>query len=201
MFGLLTNATLTMLAKTLIGRLRPNFLSICKASQDPYESLCDRMGAKYLVPGIDFKCSSESNELAESRRSFPSGHSSSSFYTFLFLILFVNRFWTKRELGLFPQFVQVLFFGLAVFIAFTRIIDNMHHVTDVLAGSLLGIVVALFTFHYLEMFYLKHNYRAKYEIINEMETFLEDQETDNNKATINLPSMEIRYDIWEIRLF
>ena len=50
------------------------------------------------------------------------------------------------------------------------------------------------------MFYVKHNYRAKYEIVNEMETFLEDQETGNNKATINLPSMEIRYDIWEIIL-
>lgn len=205
LFGLLTNASLTTLAKILIGRLRPNFLSMCGPKLDPYAVLCDRLGKKYLIPGVDFECASNFRELDESRRSFPSGHSSSTFYTMIFLILYANKFWTKRELGLLVQLFQVVCFGLAVFVALSRILDNMHHVTDVLAGSVLGILVAIFTFYYLRLFYARHNYTTKFDElapptntpkdVAEVETFVDEPQQQPNKATINLPSMEIRYDL------
>lgn len=213
LFGFALNACLTMLVKVLISRLRPNFLSICNPRQDPYESLCvtrlvvatasgagtNSLGlTKFIVPGIHFPCAPSVNKslLAESRRSFPSGHASFSFYTMAFLIFYIDKFWTKRQLGLMPHFAQSLCFGLAVFVSLSRILDNMHHATDVLTGSALGVLIAAFTFYNLKRFYTRHNYISKYDMNNnEMETFIEDQQNTPTRATINLPAMEIKYDI------
>ena len=79
LLGLCTTNLLTNLSKVVIGRLRPNFLSVCQPAVNPYE-LCGP-SRFYLVPGVDFQC--KNPDLAEVmgvRKSFPSGHSSLAFY-------------------------------------------------------------------------------------------------------------------------
>ena len=93
--GLLLTTIVTLIGKKTIGRLRPNFLDVCQPDTNPY-SKCNSNGepnSMYLVPGNQFKCTSENkHELQDSRLSFPSGHSATavgfilrlSFVLFLF---------------------------------------------------------------------------------------------------------------------
>jgi phosphatidate phosphatase len=139
-------------------------LDVCKPSENVYKDYCSKN--TYLIPLESFKCTNPNqHDIDESRKSFPSGHSSTIFYTCLFLILFIHKTWTRRNLGFFPQFAQFLLLCLAFFTALSRVVDNKHHPTDVLAGSVLGIVNALFTFFYLKMFFKRYNYRNKYDSV------------------------------------
>lgn len=56
--GHLCNSIVTLLGKKTIGRLRPNFLDVCKPESNPYNTLCNTIitGKTYLVPEVDFKC-------------------------------------------------------------------------------------------------------------------------------------------------
>lgn len=168
-YGLLIVTNLTNIGKKSIGRLRPNFLSVCKPNEDPYGSICksnDMIGyhAKYyVVPGVDFNCTGDKKDVSESRLSFPSGHASTAFYTAIFLILYVNRTWSKRNLSFVAQFFQFLLFASAFYTGLSRVTDNKHHWSDVLAGSLLGTLVATFKFYYLHLFFKRYNYKIKYE--------------------------------------
>jgi hypothetical protein len=96
----------------------------------------------------------------ESRLSFPSGHSSIAFYSMLFLIMFIQHTWKCHRMGLMPRLVQLCLFSLAIFIALSRIVDNKHHPTDVIAGAALGTLGAVLTFRYLTDLLKKNNYRV-----------------------------------------
>jgi phosphatidate phosphatase len=149
-FGLAATVIITDLTKMIVGRLRPNFLDVCKPSLSPFKDLCSLPNRTYLVPGVDFECTSpDTPSIDESRLSFPSGHASISFYSMVFLILFINQTWKFTRLGLLPRLVQFFLFAFALFVALSRISDNKHHPTDVLAGALLGSFVSLLTFCYL----------------------------------------------------
>lgn len=195
-FGLLTDVILTFLPKVIIGRLRPHFLSLCKPKQDPFV-ICSRVGAKkFLVPGVDFECATPNADLIDARRSFPSGHASSTFYAMLFLVFYVHKFWTKRELTLLTGLFQAIFFGIAMMTAMSRVSDNMHHFTDVIAGAVLGLFVAIGTVQLVRMFFagreksslsLARQQRDRDDA--EAEDFVERQKG------INLPPIEIKYDI------
>lgn len=192
MFGNAVNSIITNIGKITVGRLRPNFLDVCQPDRNPYTTYCSSQlngynGKTYLYPGVDFKCmQSDPKQVNDSRKSFPSGHSSSTFYAMIFLIFYIHRVWNKRSLGLLPQFFQVCFFGFAVFVAISRVLDNKHHPTDVLAGSLLGILVAVFTSYYLNLFFKKYNYRAKYDLIDKSQTNAVDSETEKDKYATNV---------------
>jgi phosphatidate phosphatase len=161
-FGHSVTFLLTMIGKKTIGRLRPHFMSICQPSVDPYSQFCSDDKIKhqmtYLQPGVHFQCTfaGQTNKLInESRLSFPSGHTSFAFYAMTFLILFISKNWRWRSLGFMPILVQTFLAGVAWFIGLSRVIDHKHHASDVLAGGLLGSLIALFTFHFLNSFYRK----------------------------------------------
>lgn len=68
--------------------------------------------------------------------SFPSGHATAAFTLFLFLTLIVkNRFW------------GVGFAVLACLVAYSRVYLSQHYFIDILAGSVIGSVVTLFSFY------------------------------------------------------
>jgi phosphatidate phosphatase len=168
LFGLLATVIVTQIGKVTVGRLRPNFLDVCKPAENPFLSLCQtgRTGRTYLVPEVDFECTEPNKKkVSDSRKSFPSGHSSTTFYAMIFLIFYIHRVWIRRGLGLLPQFFQIIFFALAFLVGIIRVLDNKHHPTDVLAGASLGIIIAVFTAYYLDLFYRKYNYRHKYELV------------------------------------
>lgn len=62
--------------------------------------------------------------------------------------------------------MQVIFLGTAVFVALSRVLDNKHHPTDVLAGSTIGIVISTVTGYYLNLFFKRFAYRNKYDLVS-----------------------------------
>lgn len=84
------------------------------------------------------------------RRSFPSGHASTAFVGLTFLSL-----WLAGKLHLFHpghghaalQWIVFIPMLGAVLIAVTRTMDYRHHATDVIAGGILGFIVAIAIYH------------------------------------------------------
>lgn len=58
--------------------------------------------------------------------SFPSGHASSAFFAAVVLSGWVGSMWTA------------VFFAFAVIIALSRVVVRIHHVSDIVVGSLVG---------------------------------------------------------------
>ncbi len=84
---------------------------------------------------------------ADGRRSFPSGHASTSFAlaTYAALVTGGHYVWghdatnTTRAWGI-P--IEVAVFGIASFVAWSRVSDGRHNVSDVLTGAALGTAIA-----------------------------------------------------------
>lgn len=161
LFGLLFTNLITNVGKLTIGRLRPNFLSVCQPNvSNLYTSdLCRTK--TYLIPNIDFRCLQPNpKDVLDSRKSFPSGHSSLSFFSMVYLALFLGSVWQCRTLGkLLSRTIQLGLVTFAFFVALSRVTDNKHHPTDVLAGSLIGILCALITFSFHCGFLKEYNYK------------------------------------------
>ncbi|CAG0918078.1 unnamed protein product [Notodromas monacha] len=138
LYGAATSQFFTDVAKYSIGRLRPHFLSICQPDFD-----CSKTDDpfKYIE---DYKCQGkDAFRIRESRLSFLSGHASFSFYTMLFSAIYLQYRWPYRTPKIVRHFVQFLLVVLAYYTSLSRVSDYKHHPTDVFAGAVLGVSVAL----------------------------------------------------------
>lgn len=80
LFGAACSQLTTDIGKYTIGRLRPHFMDICKPNVDCNN---DQMKNIYIE---DFECSgNKEHKFTDSRLSFPSGHSSLSFYCMIYI--------------------------------------------------------------------------------------------------------------------
>lgn len=153
--GLVLTTIVVLIGKKTVGRLRPNFLDVCKPDRNPY-SKCNTYEEVYLIPGVNFKCTSQDElEVDESKLSFPSGHAATVFYSVVFLIFFLNKLFNRRMYGVCLLVVQIGLFSFAFFVSLTRISDHKHHPTDVIAGASIGSLIAFATFYHLNEFYKK----------------------------------------------
>ncbi len=85
--GLTITNGLTNMVKLLIGRLRPNFLAVCRPIISPYLEVCNST-VSYVIPEVDFYCKNNNlKELNDCRKSFPSGHSSLIFYSMVNILI------------------------------------------------------------------------------------------------------------------
>ncbi|HUA01243.1 MAG TPA: phosphatase PAP2 family protein, partial [Candidatus Aquilonibacter sp.] len=71
--------------------------------------------------------------------SFPSGHS-------------ITAFAIAIAIGLFYPYLQVCLLVVALLIASSRIILGMHFLSDVIAGSAIGILLGFTSFHVFTLF-------------------------------------------------
>ena len=147
LMGGLFSLLLTEMIKVTAGRLRPDFLHRCK----PFNGVC----------------TGDPRTVAEGRKSFVSGHASTSFYIVTYLVIWMwLEGWSKLGIraGIRSSSGIVLFFTftpfmLCAYVAISRtqvtFINKqyVHHPEDVLAGSILGIVVAVVVllFHYRQV--------------------------------------------------
>lgn len=95
----------------------------------------------------------------DGRRSFPSGHTTRALTTITYAALYLryHGFDQWREPGTLPWWEVASYIGLgaaAVGFAGERVVHHRHHVTDVLAGGLLGAASSTAMF-----FYSEHKYR------------------------------------------
>lgn len=145
LFGAGFNIFITDVSKYTIGRLRPHFLNVCNVS---LAELCpsEKMHERIYVQ--NYTCQGEEQldkSAKETRLSFPSGHSSFSAYTAMFLVLYLQQRMTFRASMLWRPLLQLILILMALFTGLSRISDYKHHWSDVLVGFIYGIVIAIFT--------------------------------------------------------
>ena len=130
---------ITDVLKVGAGRLRPDFLSRC------------------LPSAIDGSCTNgDSALIRDGKLSFPSGHSSLSFACMTFVMLYLmsklklydqernRKFHTGGSFWKLIACISPL--GIACFVAISRTLDYHHNFSDILAGCVLGIFVAIFCY-------------------------------------------------------
>ncbi|XP_064643600.1 phospholipid phosphatase 1-like isoform X2 [Lineus longissimus] len=113
-FGAAVCMAVTFIFKNVTGRMRPHFFDVCKPNWSVFN--CSGFVDDYNCTG------KEVDKILEARLSFPSGHASLAVYT--------------------ATYVMSVVMFLGIYVAVTRVVDNMHHWSDVLAGSLLGFGIA-----------------------------------------------------------
>lgn len=96
----------------------------------------------------DYECTNNVDSslfVRDSSKSFPSGHSSISFFSAIFMMWYLQNRIPKIRSYFTILFLQALCLTWACFCATSRISDNRHHWWDVLAGSIIGIIFATLT--------------------------------------------------------
>jgi phosphatidate phosphatase len=137
-FGAALCQVLTDIGKYSIGRLRPHFLTVCEPDWDLVN--CTHRLHVYIT---DAHCTGDPSKIREARLSFPSGHSSFSFYGMFFTAFYVQAqlVWPMVS-RLIKHVLQFCYVAIAFGTALSRISDYKHHWSDVLSGSILGVFCA-----------------------------------------------------------
>ncbi|KAL9921177.1 wunen isoform 2-T3 [Glossina fuscipes fuscipes] len=143
-FGVLVTQLTTDIAKYSIGRLRPHFFAVCQPIMPDGTTCASFLNQhKYIM---DFHCKglgSTERMLKEARLSFPSGHSSFSFFTMVYLAMYLQSRMTWQGSKLLRHFLQFCFIMVAWYTALSRVSDYKHHWSDVLAGTVIGSLLAI----------------------------------------------------------
>ena len=83
----------------------------------------------YQIPGLDIHM----------HHSFPSGHTATAFAIFFGLALFIKKSWLK-----------VVLIFLAALGGYSRIYLGQHFLTDVIAGSVIGVFTSIIFYNFVE---------------------------------------------------
>ncbi|XP_058445692.1 phospholipid phosphatase 1-like isoform X2 [Malaya genurostris] len=135
--GLIFKLLLVDALKIFSGEHRPHFLDTCKP-----DVLCE--GSEFVSM---FTCTNNESQyfIRDASKSFPSGHSSMSVYEMIFMVWYLQRRVPQLRSYLALPLCQSVLVLWGIFCPLSRIIDNRHHWWDVLAGSIIGVIVAGFT--------------------------------------------------------
>lgn len=135
--------TITTIIKVTFGRPRPDLIDRCQpipgsVNRTPYG----------LVTDAICTVAADNHTLRDGFRSFPSGHASTSFAGLTYLSLYL-----AGKLHLFDKRGHAVTAWLcgtplmaATLVAVSRTMDYRHHATDVIAGGLLGLTVAYWSY-------------------------------------------------------
>ncbi|XP_059609418.1 phospholipid phosphatase homolog 1.2 homolog isoform X2 [Phlebotomus argentipes] len=138
--GVIMNLAIVETLKVIVGGLRPHFFYSCRPDVmdvcQPGEIIF-RYTCKNTVDSLAF--------VRDSQKSFPSGHSSLAFFEAIFLIWYFQKRIPKLRCMLLMPLIYTLCISWACFASVSRMTDHRHHWFDVLAGVILGIILAYFT--------------------------------------------------------
>ncbi|KAL4947621.1 phosphatidic acid phosphatase type 2/haloperoxidase [Aspergillus filifer] len=132
---------ITQALKNACGKPRPDIIDRCK----PRDGSADGVPFGLVDSTI---CTGDPHLLKDGFRSWPSGHSSSSFAGLFYLSLWLGgKLHIMDNKGEVWKMFIVMFPCLgATLIAVSRIMDARHHPFDVITGSLLGILCAIISY-------------------------------------------------------
>lgn len=134
-FGAAVCMSVTFIFKNVTGRMRPHFFDVCKPNWSALN--CSGFVEDYECTGKDV------DKILEARLSFPSGHASLAVYTATYVMLYMQaRVQWESVVMILKHLIQSTVMFLGIYVALTRVVDNQHHWSDVLAGSLLGFGIA-----------------------------------------------------------
>ncbi|KAJ2599118.1 hypothetical protein GGF39_002369 [Coemansia sp. RSA 1721] len=149
LLGLLMGVSLTLMftngLKNVVGRPRPNLLARCLPVH-PKEPLHDPPQG---LSSIDICTQTDMGVLNEGFRSFPSGHTSLAFAGMTYLMYFLagKLHIFDRQGHTYKSFVVFAPLLVAAIVGATRVSDYWHHPSDVIAGALIGLFTATFSYH------------------------------------------------------
>ncbi|EDV97179.1 putative phosphatidate phosphatase [Drosophila grimshawi] len=151
-FGFIATFLTTELAKNMVGRLRPHFYNACQPRLNDGTSCSDAQNADVYMQ--HFYCSNRnlsSQQIRELHVSFPSAHSSLSFYSMCLLAFYLHSVWHHGRgcVRVMRHITQFLLLMAAWYVSLSRVADYWHHWSDVLAGAVLGVVYATITAIYV----------------------------------------------------
>jgi len=157
-FGAGCSQLATDCGKYSIGRLRPHFIDMCQPKD--LETLCSSGRAVLHQYITNYTCTgTDLHGIKDSRLSFPSGHSSFSAYTMLYLALYLQSRMTWSGSYMLRPLLQTGALMLAWLTGLSRVSDYKHHWSDVLSGFLIGSIAALLTARYVStLFKQKRSY-------------------------------------------
>lgn len=158
LYALITAAVFQVFIKWLIGGLRPHFLAVCKpvipaglgfdTNDNGVEAGSARgnVGNGYRQIMFDRSiCTGDRKEINDSLESMPSGHTTAAFAGFVFLYLYLNA-----KLKVFANYHPAMWKLAAIYapllgaclIGGALTIDEYHNWYDILAGAVIGTVMA-----------------------------------------------------------
>ena len=143
LYSLITAAVFQVFLKWLIGGLRPHFLSVCQPAVTAASSAGGN-GFQNIMYDRSI-CTGDPDTIDDSLESFPSGHSTAAFAGFIYLYLYLNAK-LKVFANYHPSFWKLIAIYApvlgATLIAGALTIDEFHNWYDVLAGGIIGSVMA-----------------------------------------------------------
>lgn len=151
MLGVAVNIFMFNIFKLTLGSLRPNFIDVCHPIIDAVSwNNCHEQSGNYYFFGGNYTCINEDEDapkIVDAKLSFYSGHSSLSFFFAIFIILYTHMRISSRWYFAFPLFIIFYTTNIVIagIVAVSRITDHKHHEIDVIVGSLLGILIGIFT--------------------------------------------------------
>jgi membrane-associated phospholipid phosphatase len=138
--------TFQVILKKTIGGLRPHFLSVCApVIPDGLQGV----GFQNLMFTVDQVCTGDRDRIDNAIESFPSGHSNIAFagLGYLAIYLFTHlRIQSFLRAGYWKMGFVFLPILMATYLASTLVLGYHHHGYDVIFGSLIGIVVSIFSY-------------------------------------------------------
>jgi len=143
LFGAGAEQTVINILKYSVGRLRPHFFDMCQP--DMLGVTCtDKHGLPLYVTA--YTClGTNTGRLKDMRLSFPSGHASLSSYSMIFAVIYLQARLTWHGSRLLRPLLQTGLVWVAIGVSVSRISDYKHHWGDVLAGFLVGLIIAILT--------------------------------------------------------
>jgi membrane-associated phospholipid phosphatase len=143
-YALLTGSAFQVIVKTVIGGLRPHFLSECKPD---ISSGATQHGLGFEVVMYDRSiCTGNKGRIDNALVSFPSGHTNIAFAGFVYLYLYLNaklKVFSDHQPAYWMLVLTYIPILGATLIAGTLVITANHHWYDVMAGAVIGTVMAV----------------------------------------------------------
>jgi len=144
LYSLITAAVFQVFLKWLIGGLRPHFLTVCAPNIPPLAAEETGNGLRMIMYDRTI-CTGDPDEIDDSLESFPSGHTTAAFAGFVFLYLYLNaklKVWSNYHPAMWKLIVIYVPILGAVLIGGALTIDEYHNWYDVVAGAIIGTVMA-----------------------------------------------------------
>jgi len=162
----------TDVIKITVGRPRPDFIDRCQPKSGSHDAPVYGLSSSTICTWTDHAI------IKDAFRSFPSGHSSTSFAGMTYLSLYLagklHIFDSKSHS--YKSFIVTAPYVVAALIAISRTQDYRHHWQDVMAGGLLGITFALFSYlqYYPPPWLMDPHLPFKHDLFDDNEQLLPD---------------------------
>ncbi|XP_061175688.1 phospholipid phosphatase-related protein type 5-like [Saccostrea echinata] len=165
-FGAFTLMVFVDVTKLMTGRLRPNFLEICKINQ----TAC-KLNENH---GDESMCL-EKDEMAlkHARSSFPSMDAALSSYAAMFISTYVHGALRSRSVRVLRPFLTVMFCMLSLLCGLVKLGIGSSHWTDVAAGFASGSFMAVYLGRYVLRGFNEHIEEKK--VMSQLDIILQEQ--------------------------